>query len=163
MKFLIMFLSIALLSACEPQEYFPDVNADRDADLFGTWQSVDQSSEDSSFYVFTSQGYIGSTNYINNAQLKGFTNLDQIWHNIEGIAEDGWGKIYIADGSSSWTMKRNVNEKYYRLSESKDTLYLAYISLKTKQADKSKPDVFLRNSYQLKFDGPKYVGIEPIK
>ena len=52
MKYLIMFLSIALLSACEPQEYFPDVNADRDADLFGTWQSVDQSSEDSSFYVF---------------------------------------------------------------------------------------------------------------
>jgi hypothetical protein len=155
-----MFFSLILLFACEPEEYFPDVNAYRDADLFGTWRSIHSSSIDSSFYVFTSLGYIGSTSYINNAQIKGFTNLNQIWNNIEGIAEDGWGKIFIADASSSWTKKRSVNEEYYRLSESKDTLYLSHVSLKTKQADKEKPSVYIKNSYNLIFDGPKYVGID---
>ena len=158
MKYVIMFFSIIFLFACEAEEHFPDVNASRDADLFGTWRSIDSSPNDSSLYVFTNKGYHGSTTYINNAQLKGFTNLNQIWHNIEGIAEDGWGKIYVADASSSWTMRRNINEKYYRMSESKDTLYLAYINLKTKQADKGKPSIFVKNSYQLIFDDSRYIG-----
>ncbi len=160
--FLIFFLVI-VFAGCEPKEYFPDVNAERDADLFGTWRSIDDlSSEDSSFYVFTNQGYVGSTSYINNAQIKGFTNLYQIWHNIESIAEDGWGKVFIGDASSYWTMRRNENEKYYRLSESKDTLYMSYVNLKTKKANKEKPDIFIKNSYQLLFDGPNYLGIDSI-
>ena len=163
MKYVIMLFSLVFFLACEPEEHFPDVNAYRDAELIGTWRIKDASSKDSTFYVFTSHGYTGSTSYINNAQIKGFTNLTEIWHNIEGIADDGWGKIYLADGSSSWTMKRNVNEKYYKLTESKDTLYLASVSLKTKQANKDKPSVFVKNRYQLIFDGPKYVGIDSIK
>lgn len=158
-----MFFSLIFFFACEAEEHFPDTNAYRDADLFGTWKSIHSSPNDSSLYVFTNKGYVGPTSYVNNAQLKGFFGLQSIWHNIEGVADDGWGKIYIADGSSSWTMMRNVNEKFYRLSESKDTLFLVYISLKTKQADKENPDIFLKNSYQLIFDGPRYVGIETSK
>jgi hypothetical protein len=158
-----MFFSIIFFFACEAEEHFPDVNASRDADLFGTWKSIHSSPNDSSLYVFTNKGYVGSTSYVNNAQIKGFTNIHEIWHNIEGVADDGWGKIYIADGSSSWTKMRNVGEKFYRLSESKDTLYLASVSLKTKQADKENATVFVKNSYQLIFDGPRYIGIETIE
>ncbi len=163
MKYVIMFFSIIFLFACEAEEHFPDVNTYRDADLFGTWRLIDSSPNDSSLYVFTNKGYVGSTSYLKNAQPKGFTNLDCLWHNTESIGKDGWGKIFETDIYTSWTKTRFVGENYYRLSESKDTLYLAYINLKTKQADKGKSSIFVKNSYQLIFDGPKYVGIDSIE
>ena len=160
-----LFFLIACLLAitsCELKEFSPDLNAERDDDLFGTWRFIETPIEDSSFYVFTDEGYVDATSYTNNAQLKGFTNLYQIWKNIEMIGDDGWGKLYKADSYSYWTMRRNENEEYYRLSESKDTLFLVYVNLKTKEANKEEPAIFIKNDFQLIYDGQIYVGIDTV-
>ena len=158
-----VIVCVLAITSCEPKEYLPDLNATRDIDLFGTWRSIEVPIDDSSFYVFTDEGYVGSTYYVNNAQLEGFTNLYQIWKNTESVGNDGWGKVYIADASSHWTMRRNENEEYYRLSESKDTLYLVYINLKTKEANFDEPSIFMKNDFQLVYNGPTYVGIDSAK
>lgn len=155
-----VMIGMLIIQSCDPKIYSPELDALRDPDLFGTWRSIYNTEKDSSFFVFTDEGYVGSTTYINNAQMNGFSNLHEIWKNIEEIDADGWGKIYIADGSSFWTMQRNENEHYYKLSESKDSLFLSYVNLRTKEANKEKPDTFLRNYYQLIYDGSTYIGIE---
>jgi len=159
-NFLILAFCILGFISCEPQIYLPDSNADRDTDLFGTWRLLSNSIEDSSLYIFTNDGYVGSTSYVNNDQMNGFTNLHEIWENLEYIASDGWGKIYIADASSFWTKRRSENEKYYKFSDSKDTLYLAYINLRTKEADKENPSTFIKSEIQLIYEGAKYLGID---
>lgn len=156
-------MSTMLLSGCETKEYYPDINAERDVNLFGTWRFVDSSPQDSSLYVFTSDGYVGSSYFVDNDQIYGFTNLYLLWKNVELIGADGWGKIYVAETSSSWQKMRSENEEYYKLSENNDTLYLAYIDLKTKESDKDSPSILVRNDYQLLFDGPFFIEIDTLQ
>lgn len=153
MKYLSIICVFLLFASCEPEEFFPDPNADRDENLFGTWRNIDTHKADSSFIVFSSIGYYGSTSFINNNQIKGFTNLDGLWHNLTIYNLNDIGQYYTAGTSKHWTNGRWESESYYMLSETNDTLYLG----STKE---NLTDIYVRNDYQLIYDGPDYVGID---
>lgn len=160
---LFLILIFVSLISCQEKSYYPNTSAYRDPDLVGTWRYDVSNNEDSTFIVYTAEGYTGCSYYVNNAQIEGFTGLHQIWQNIEEVGNDGWGKIYHADDFSSWVKWRSEDEAFYRISESKDTLFYCYINLKTKKANKNKPEVYIRNAFQLIFDGPTWVCIDSIK
>ncbi|WP_235208377.1 hypothetical protein, partial [Saccharicrinis fermentans] len=154
-NFSILYLFLLFFTSCEPKEFFPDPNSQRDENLFGTWRNIDTPKADSSFVIFTSTGYYGNTSFINNNQITGFTNLDGLWYNLTIYGLNDIGKYYTASTSKHWTNGRWESESYYILNETNDTLYLG-------SSKDNLNDIYIRNDYQLIYDGPDYVGIDSI-
>jgi len=152
MKYYILFL-IVIISSCQSKHFLPESDALRDPDLFGTWRSVENiENPDSIFRVFTTDGYYGQISYANNEYLKGFTDLDGLWHNI--YLPDGStskGKCYIASLTKHWTNGRWEQEGIYYFSKDKDTLFRVSGDNEYK---------YVHNEYQLKFNKSKYTGME---
>jgi hypothetical protein len=158
MKKTILYLTaiVFIFIACE-KEYIPDEDAYRDSNLIGTWKSsyIIDPNDSSGLFVFTQDGYAESTYWINNDQLKGFKDLSGLWHNITEPDEKGIGKFYHASIYKHWTNGRWEKEKYYRVIGNQDTLLLGSEYNKL-------TDTLIWNSYQLKYNGPKYVSIDSI-
>jgi len=153
MKYYI-FILVILISSCRGEDFLPDVDALRDPNLIGTWREAEGSVNalDSTFIVFTNDGYFGGTYYVNNKQLNGFTDLDGLWHNIYLTDDDTKkGKYYTASLTKHWTNGRWEHEEYYYYSNDKDTLIMVSDNYEYK---------YVRNEYQLIFNKYKYIGIE---
>ncbi len=151
-QLILVLVDLNAIVACR-KEYFPDLNALRDENLIGTWRHIDSPQADSSFIVFTKEGYYGSTYWVNNAQLRAFVNLDGIWQNTSIASAQTTGQIYTAATSKHWTHQRWTSENYYMMSLTNDTLYLG-------SDDWNLKDIYIRNNYQIIYDGPNYIGID---
>lgn len=155
MKNYVLVLSLLFLLACE-KEYFPDPNAYRDEALVGTWIYSSDDFKDSVIIVFTKQGYYDIVNQIKNAQIIKYTNLGGIWHISKRIEDNyGLGEIYSRSTSSSLSNKGWERYEDYKMSTTKDSLFI-------KGKNEEKFRIYLKYRFQLRYDGPNYVGLDSI-
>lgn len=148
--FLFIFVAILLFS-CETKEYTPSTEKQRDSLLIGTWRNINIPKEDSSFTVFTNDGYYGSSYWVNNKQIHGFTNLYGLWHSIEMSDSTSLGSYYRASIYEEWTSKRWTGNDFYKIKN--DTLYVG-------SKENKLNTIYVKNSYQLIFDNKYYTGID---
>ena len=143
-SFVMPFLIVLIIMGCE-KEYFPDSNADRDEDLYGTWISIDDIREHNpSVWVYTQEGYCGLTYCLNPEERPGlqvYINIDGIWYNDdEQIIAQGRFK------SDKWKY-----QQFYEVVN--DTLIL------TNKSGYTTKKVKFRN--QLRYRGAGFVTVEP--
>lgn len=154
MKKVLLILSIVFLNACE-KEYFPDENAYRDEALFGTWIRLQQLNENNpSVQVYNEDGYCGGTISFNNAQSDyniAFQGIDGIWYVEKANSSNGYQFNRIQSQKRFRNGIWKTTEEYYL---SNDTLYLRDLRYDW--------DTLVKYKYQLKYDGPNYVGLDSI-
>jgi hypothetical protein len=144
MKNCILILSLVFLLACE-KEYFPDPNAYRDKALFGTWLYINNTESYPVLKVFTEDGYMGKVFFTNNYS-----------------SANSLGAIYSTNSD---------NDIIYEHSQFRKGIYSREVKYRTitydtllleKKLDEQEWDTLVRYRYQLKYDGPKYVGLDSI-
>lgn len=156
MKVRTLFLaSLLFFVSCESEEFYPNPNDERDENLIGTWLPIDEASN-GSLTVFTSEGYYGSTYLIDAPWHRGFSDLSMLWFNLSMPTELELAEIYIADNSEHWQKKRFEGSIFYKLSENCDTLYIS------NSLEDSDYDVYIKNEYNLLFDGTIWIGTDSI-
>lgn len=152
-KLLVLFTSLFLL-ACE-KEYFPDENSYRDEALFGTWIRLQLiNTENPSIEVYTEEGYCGSSVSYNNAQSNyevSFQGLNGIWYVEEKDTKNDFEHNRIHSKNRFRKGIWEHTEEYYFKN---DTLFLRDLRYEW--------DTLVKYKYQLKYDGPNYVGLDSI-
>jgi hypothetical protein len=149
MKNCILILSLVFLLACE-KEYFPDPNAYRDSNLFGTWIRLQFLREEADNpLVFDSQGYCGSTvGFINsNTNELSYQDIDGIWYVEERTSKNNLIHSKKRFRNGIW---EHTEEYYFQ----NDTLFLRDLRYDW--------DTLVKYKYQLEYDGPNYVGLDSI-
>ncbi len=145
-----IIIIVFIFNSCN-KEYFPEENACRDSDLFGTWQLIGQ---DTIIIVFTEAGYYDIVNYYENDNFKGYTNLDGIWHISKKYdTSTDLGEIYSRSTNSNLSHRGWERYEDYKFSIKKDTLF-------KKLKSSTDFEIFTRYKQQLIYDGPNFVRVD---
>ena len=148
MKKVSLILIVILFAACD-KEYYPDGNAYRDSNLYGTWMYPIHN-DDTYLYVYTEEGYCGDTYKINANKYKG---IDGIWYVEQTNNNLTYSRIHAQKRFRYGIYKHKIDYFF----QGKDTLFQKF-----DYDDNSKWDTLIRYKYQLIFDGPDYVGLDSI-
>ncbi len=155
-RFLFFLILSIFLLACE-KEYFPQKDAYRDAALFGTWVRLHQLNiGNNSVEVYNEDGYCGGTISYKNAQSNNqiaFQGIDGIWH-VEQVNNKNdlkYNRIHSQKRFRNGIWKHT--EDYFFIN---DTIFLRNIRYGVW-------DTLIKYKYQLKYDGPNYVGLDSIQ
>ena len=153
MNKVILFLSLIFLSSCF-KEYYPEKNAYRDKELFGTWIRLSQLTSDNPYvYTYTEEGYYGFVDQL--MKFDKFTN----YYNLEGI----W-YVEKANSNNDYDYNRIFSQKRFRNGLwrhteeyyiKNDTLFLRDLRFDW--------DTLVKYNYQLIYDGPNFVRVDSIK
>ena len=152
MKKVSLILIAILFVACD-KEYYPDGNAYRDSNLYGTWIRLFELNNDDTqtLQVYTEEGYCGDTYKIPNANK--YISVDGIWYVEQTNNNLACNRIHSQKRFRNGIYKHKIDYFFH----GKDTLFQ-----KNDYDDVSKWDTLIRYKYQLIFDGPDYVGLDSI-